>query len=476
LLAGGIAIVAVASCDRAHDIVGISPSARPIASIAQGAIDTTRLAGLRATGEGCAVFWRDSTGGLRGFAVPRSQLPFSMPPIPHAAPGGRGLGRAALLVMKPIGGETVTMSCWVPVGLRADQVRSAVTASTHNFGWTSLRWTEATAPHLAERPQREPLSAEARAFEDELLGGDSLDVPVHTGRLDRDGRAGAGGIGALPGPGGPPRATTLDCQEYETGRGPRRPSSQSIDPSGPSTLDYGDCSCYEWEGTIWYDGDTWNIQIDFYFCDGSGGYGGSGGWGDDYGWMIDNGYWQWPCGGQTMSPVDTIRQEYFDGSLYDSTAFGSTDGPGSVSAANRAGVHWTPACGDFVSTWSTTYFSWSELKNPTSNYAVIKTPLYADTSNHYGLDYWRAVYGSERNTNSVYRTPRRNSEVQGARGSEHVRGVAADLRNETHTQAEYDNMAAAADSAQASWIEPWTGPCGSGCTHADWRWWVAWPH
>lgn len=101
-----------------------------------------------------------------------------------------------------------------------------------------------------------------------------------------------------------------------------------------------------------------------------------------------------------------------------------------------------------------------------------------DTSAHYGLDYWRAQYGSDRHVNSAYRTPKHNAEVPnpGAIGSMHMRGVAVDLKNVTGDRAEYDAMSEAATLAQASFIEPWEGPCGSGCTHADWRWWVAWSH
>jgi hypothetical protein len=58
----------------------------------------------------------------------------------------------------------------------------------------------------------------------------------------------------------------------------------------------------------------------------------------------------------------------------------------------------------------------------------------------------------------------------------HMRGVAVDLRNVARTLAEYNAMSQAAVDARASFIEAWDGPCDDRCTHADWRWWVAWPH
>src|SRR5258708_14766659 len=67
----------------------------------------------------------------------------------------------------------------------------------------------------------------------------------------------------------------------------------------------------------------------------------------------------------------------------------------------------------------------------------------------------------------------------GAIGSMHMRGVAVDMRNMSGTIAEWDKMIDAALTAQASYIEPDTGPCTTVCTHADWRRRVNWatrPH
>src|SRR5438445_10183728 len=32
------------------------------------------------------------------------------------------------------------------------------------------------------------------------------------------------------------------------------------DPDAPITLS-GTCSCYEWDATIWFDGDSWHISV-----------------------------------------------------------------------------------------------------------------------------------------------------------------------------------------------------------------------
>jgi hypothetical protein len=52
-------------------------------------------------------------------------------------------------------------------------------------------------------------------------------------------------------------------------------------------------------------------------------------------------------------------------------------------------------------------------------------------------------------------------------------GDAMDLRNESQTVQEYNEMANAAKNgnpnAGASYVEELTGPCSLVCVHADWR-------
>jgi hypothetical protein len=101
----------------------------------------------------------------------------------------------------------------------------------------------------------------------------------------------------------------------------------------------------------------------------------------------------------------------------------------------------------------------------------VKRPLVVAASSGYGLDRWRELYGSARNTNSVYRNPVRNSVVGGIAQSRHMSGDAVDLRNESRTEVEWQTMydLAAPGFANADYREPRDGPCGIGCVHADWR-------
>lgn len=450
LVAGALV---VAACERATDLTRPTRLASRPPSADRG-LDSAQLNRLRAVGEGCAVVAADNEGVLRGFAVPRAMLPFSVPAISVNPHTGRGNGRVIRMVLHRDTGKPVTLSCWMPNSVAAPNLTNSIKASARSPHWAELFTNLSFARPLPPTAER-PLSPEAAAFKAEMLEDDSV----------------AFGPAMLPPPDAfarntAPHRETNECDEYEMdiGRRPVRPD----DPDAP-VIRTGTCACYEWDATIWFDGDSWHISVEFYFC--------AGGTGDDYGWMITNSYWQWPCGGSTMSPKDSIREQYFDGTLYDSTNFGSTDGAGQVPASQRTGVHWTPGCNELVSSGGGTYFTFPEMKDPTASYAVLKEPMTIDASQQWGLNYWRESYGSARIMNSGYRTPRHNRGLNppGALGSSHTRGVAADLRNESGTQSEYDAMVAAAGTAQASFIEPTSGPCATNCTHADWRWWVYWP-
>ena len=115
------------------------------------------------------------------------------------------------------------------------------------------------------------------------------------------------------------------------------------------------------------------------------------------------------------------------------------------------------------------YFQFSELNTGDHSWALIRQPLIVGAGTGYGLDKWRENYGGSRIVNSAYRNPVRNANVGGAQNSRHMYGDASDLRNNSVTQQEWDSMVTAAENAFASWIEPVNGPCGLGCTHADWR-------
>jgi hypothetical protein len=134
------------------------------------------------------------------------------------------------------------------------------------------------------------------------------------------------------------------------------------------------------------------------------------------------------------------------------------------------GVNLTPACADFTQAAKSEFFTFKQLTvNDPHSWALIREPLVVGKRTRYGLDKWRQEYGSARITNSVYRSPIKNETVGGAPQSRHMHGDAADLRNETGKDPEYDAMVTAAQNARADYIEPISGPCKKACVHADWR-------
>jgi hypothetical protein len=133
-------------------------------------------------------------------------------------------------------------------------------------------------------------------------------------------------------------------------------------------------------------------------------------------------------------------------------------------------VNLTPACADFTKSGRSEFFTFKELTvNEPHGWALLRQPLVVAKEKGYGLDKWRQEYGASRITNSVFRSPIKNGAVGGAPQSRHMYGDAADLRNETGRDDEYDAMVTAAQNAKADYIEPISGPCKKACVHADWR-------
>jgi hypothetical protein len=132
-------------------------------------------------------------------------------------------------------------------------------------------------------------------------------------------------------------------------------------------------------------------------------------------------------------------------------------------------VNLAPSCADFTQTRHGQYFTFGELNTGDFAWALIRDPLIVSQNSGYGLDRWRAEYGSGRHCNSCYRNPAHNAAIGGAAQSRHMYGDAADLRNDTRTENEWTGMQQAAQRANADYIEPRNGPCDIGCVHADWR-------
>ncbi len=127
-----------------------------------------------------------------------------------------------------------------------------------------------------------------------------------------------------------------------------------------------------------------------------------------------------------------------------------------------------PTCFDFTQVRGNSEFPFSALNTGDYSWALIRDPLTINAI-QFGLVEWSSQYGGSMIVNSAYRNPSRNSRVGGAKQSRHMYGDAVDIKNETRSRNEYDQRAAAAQRARADYIEPWTGPCGNGCVHADWR-------
>jgi hypothetical protein len=418
------------------------------------------LLNLRAVGEGCSVTARDRLGKNRGLALRRSDLPVDLPPIEFNS-DGIGNGRMTRIVLERPGESPVLLGCVVPETLTPEELTKRLVARSNGSRWKSILSSLEHAREIPPAGER-TLSREAQEFEAELLGSKYMVSPFRTKS----------------------RPSTRNCQDDpmapDTGEGGRMPSGNR------ANLNCWE-DCKTWDILIWFNGSSWSFHGFFYFCVNETPSGG----GIDYSWLVEHTSYQWPCSQtSTASAADTLAAQYRNTTWYDSTAFGNTvadtngaTGYGSLSQQARAAAYFMPNCHHFETNLHTIYFEWSELAPETSSHGIYLLPIWIDTSEvspgvRIGLDAWRKTYGSARNLNSVYRQPHRNYEIvpRGARGSSHMRGVAVDMRNETQSFSEYTAMHTAALTVRASYIEPTSGPCGLGCTHADWRWWVNWPN
>jgi hypothetical protein len=135
----------------------------------------------------------------------------------------------------------------------------------------------------------------------------------------------------------------------------------------------------------------------------------------------------------------------------------------------------SPGCSDFTS--STGSAADGGLLTPKDEFAwaLIGLPISHQHAAGIGYDVWMSDYvaksgdSSPHAVTSGYRTPAHNQAVGGAPQSPHMAGVAVDVANNTQTIGVYNNFAFAVGQASAFYVEPSTGPCGLGCTHADWR-------
>lgn len=424
------------------------------------ALNAGALTKFRALGEGCSITAKDRFGKNRGIALRRSDVPVPLPPVAFDA-DGVGNGRMTRIVLDRRGESPVLLSCIVPETLAPQELANLLVDQKDGGWWKSTIASLEFAREIPPSDQR-TLSREAREAQAELLGSKYMVSPFRKKSVP----------------------AARNCQDDPMA--PNSGTSNSNSRRGAASLNCWE-NCATWDILIWFDGNTWSFHGFFYFCVNEevdvGGV--------DYWWLVDNSSYTWPCSETSIaSAADTLVVQYQKPEWYDSTAFGNTvadtngaTGYGSLTQYQREHASFMPNCGYFQTNLHTIYFDWSDLAPETSTYGIYLLPIWVDTSEmspgvRVGLDAWRMTYGAARNLNSVYRQPHRNYDMvpRGAKGSSHMRGVAVDMRNETHTLAEYDAMHSAALTVRASYIEPTSGPCGLGCTHADWRWWLNWPN
>ena len=429
----------VGCAERSHDLTGPGASR----SLLDGKpLNENKMAKLRQIGEGCLVAMTDSAGTVRATAFPRKALPFSMPALQHR-PGVEGTGRVLQFDLTEPGSRRVTVSCWAPDTLTISQLAALMKGPASGTAWNGIVTSMPSAPVLPPASGR-TLTREGMEFETEMLAPRWRFAAASPSALN-------------------------DCTGLTSLVSGKRRASQ-------------DCTCLSIVVNLWYDGTSWNFNFDSSGCIDYTSYGG------DYTSLVETTV-IWPCSGTTTPyESDIIVAQYHDPSLYSPDSLGSLDGPGTMPDSIRYRSHWYPGCGDMLlyrpTDMVTQIFKWSDLKDPLYSYGVLQIPILVVAGpDHYGLDFWVQTYvqtyGSARTITSGYRTPYHNAHlpngVVGKIGSSHMRGVAIDLNNNSGTQNEYDQMVAAARTAQASYIEPTKFACGIVCTHADWRWWVTWP-
>jgi hypothetical protein len=151
-------------------------------------------------------------------------------------------------------------------------------------------------------------------------------------------------------------------------------------------------------------------------------------------------------------------------------------------AANKitditTGQRFSPICKQASQSAHSSFFYFNEINNPCPSlneqpefpFALIRNPLVIPDSSGYGLDAWRQNYGSSRIINSGFRDPSQNTACgsTATSGSRHMFGDAVDLRNQSRTVMEWNNMFTAANDAGADYIEYPTEACEGGTFHID---------
>jgi len=228
-----VTMLAIAACfDRSPTAPRTNPQGA--ATTDRGALDPNKMAQLRRYGDGgCAATSIDGSGQVHGFAIQRQNMPFKIEPIQRDPQTGLGNGKRVQMVVSQPGAAPVTMYCWVPSTMTLDDLASNALKTSRNGRWKSVLTRVKNGRSIPEAGKRSPLSAEAQAFEAEVLA-----------------------------------------------------ASSRTSASGMASANHND-GCVDVRAVIeyyWEEGDAWfTVTVEFTDCD-------SGGGGDVFCWVIDNGY------------------------------------------------------------------------------------------------------------------------------------------------------------------------------------------
>jgi hypothetical protein len=366
--------------------------------------DRAQLAALTSHGEGCVVSTYNGDSVARGFVMARKDLPFHLPAIQRQPLTGLGNGYPRRIIVQGQG-KPIALECWLPSNLTAQQVGEAVRSSMSDGRWTAIAASLEEARIIPARGER-IATPEGLEFERQML---------ETSPLRR----------------GPAREARAECGGPMSDRG-TRPSFECYE------------ECYDWEATIYFNGDSWSITITGYGCivTDTGGA---------LTWMISNGWWQY-CGGNVPDWRDNIIGEYRNPLFFNST--------------------YRPQCDDFVTDISSTRFAWPQLQ---------VSLLHTDTEGAkrglfrsemlQGIDSLQGAWGlnDPLHLNSVYRCPHKNySLVHAASHGRHMYGDAVDIGTTQATWQSLWNVASTIPGAHA--LTAAQDPnCSELCVHVDWR-------
>jgi hypothetical protein len=130
-----------------------------------------------------------------------------------------------------------------------------------------------------------------------------------------------------------------------------------------------------------------------------------------------------------------------------------------------------PLCGDPTKTAHSADYTFAELNVGGIKYALIRAPLVAPASGGFGVDAWAANLKKHHTITLGFLTPDANAAAGGSKENRHMFGDAADFQNKEGTAQQAKQIAAAATTAGADFVEQNSdkGDCQLQCVHADWR-------